>query len=292
MFVKLLSRMIKKLFSAPIRSLSLTFFVAFFFVCLVTTGKGFTDLSFALVTIASFLFGIFISFSITSNQEKLSRINELLRIDKANLLSMYKFSKRISPAVHEKTRELIDHHLIDQIDYKLVDLKYSADSFLRLYDYYLELNPTSKEGEKSRDRILDMLQSSFEHQKQLEPLVQQRISKYEWLSLLSLLGLLAYYLIDLRNNSILSALLSTVLATTAVVLTLVLRDLNNLKREEEILIWEPLHTLFLNLDLLPYYSEEVLKRNKSNLSRTGRMRIASYPDPYPGLNNKKVRIVE
>jgi hypothetical protein len=284
--------MFRKIVSLSIFKLSALFFLFILLISISTTGKGFNDHFDVLVSITSFLFGIFISFSITSRRSRIDRINELFKIDEANFVLIYKLCGQLEHGVVDKVRNLIDKQYIDQIDYILVDYKKSSKSFYDIYDYFLSIKPSGSYDERIWGMIMGLLGDSAASRKQVETLVTQRITRYEWVSLLGLFSLIVFFVLYLNDGSILSILLSTILTTVAFILTLVLRDLNNLKWQNNSWIWDPLHNFFLTLGLLPYYPEDVIKYKEVLLPKTGKIRVAHFPHKYPDISGKKVETID
>jgi len=278
--------------SKTIFPIAAIFFVVFFALAVVTKGHGFTDYDFALITIASFTFGIFITFSILNNQDKLNKVNELLKTHDSTFLLLYKLSGEFDERITDKCRELIDQQLIDEIDYRLVDFNKSSKSYYQLYDYLTGLEPKTEKQDVVYDKMLDILDDTAKARQEVEVLTRQKISIYEWFSIITLLGLVCFLVLRINTGTILSSLLISVLATTMVVLTLLLQMLNNLRWQESTQIWEPLHNLFLNLDLLPYYPDGVIELDRYVPKGPGKIRVAKYPKPYPDMTGKTIEVFD
>jgi hypothetical protein len=182
--------------------------------------------------------------------------------------------------------------MVDEIDYRLPDFNYSADSFYVLYDYCLAIKPRGEHQMVVYDKLIDVLNGTAEARQQVEILTQQKISPYEWFSIITLLALMFYLLLSMNDGSFVSSILSSLLATTATVLALVLQTLNNLRWQEETQIWEPLHRLFLRLDLLPYFPKDVITVDRYKPSISGKIRVAEYPNLYPDMSGKTIEIID
>ena len=66
-------------------------------------------------------FSAFLGFAIARSRERLVLVQNLIARDNASLLSIHQMVAAFSKTDRERIRGLIDHHLIDQIDYRLVD---------------------------------------------------------------------------------------------------------------------------------------------------------------------------
>ena len=80
-----------------------------------------------LVAAAYFLFGVFVAFALDSARTRMAKVNDLLKVDEANLLALHEFAHLFSDGVATRMRTLIDLHLQDQIDYRLVDFGRSTE---------------------------------------------------------------------------------------------------------------------------------------------------------------------
>ena len=271
--------------------ITITFFVSLVIASLYKSNAQSNDFS-VLIAGTSFLFGILIAFLITNSQSNLSRVNEIIKSDEANWLSLYELSGIFGKEIQNKVRELLDKYLIDQIDYYLKDFKYSAESFMNLYKYIMDLDLKTDKESLVYQNLLSILSDSAINRKKVETFVQDKMLNMEWIIILILLVIQLFFIFYFNSGSLISILLSSVLSTAAVALVLVLRDMDNLKRKEDVWIWEPLSNLFHLLELLPYYPISVVKGGRAKIKKGERIRVAKYSDVYPDMTNKKVEEME
>lgn len=236
---------------------------------------------------AASIFGIFIGFSISGANDRISRVNELLKTENGYNLINYNMSKQFGKKVQDEVRELIDNYLIAQIDYKLEDFYRSGPEFNRLYSYFLALEPKTTKEEKAYDEIIEALNDQTLGRSQIETIVSERISRYEWASALFLLVLVVVTAYSMSDGTVLRAIFVSILATASLLLVLVLRDINNLKWDKYTWTWKPLRNLFRNLSLIPYYGDN---EHEVKFEPGERFRLATYLDKYPDMSGKKVAI--
>jgi len=244
-----------------------------------------------LLGVAYFVFGILVAFAIENARSGLARVNELLKAGDADLISIYQLSGSFGGDVQSDLREVIDAHLQDQIDYRLVDFERSTESFLDLFARVRELEPTTSKQEINYDHMVGVCVAAGERRKQLEALVRQRVSPVEWVTLLSLLGALWALMLSANGGPMVSSLLGGVLVASLAGLLVVLRHLDDFRWQEATAIWTPLHNLFLSLDLLPYYPLVVVDSGRFD-PPTGRLRLVDYPNLYPDMVGKTIEITE
>lgn len=259
---------------------------------LVTRGSGSLTENNNLFLIASFLFSIFIAFTIATSHSKLSRINEATNSEEGILLSIYRSSKVFGDGVQKKIQAHIDDYLIDQIDYYLTDFEYSSKSFTSLFDYLIGIKPENEQQALVYQVIVGSLNESAQNRKTVESLVHERVLTFEWVSILTLLGVILYFIFDLNNGSLTMMIASIALSTAAIILVFVLKDLDNLKWKEKSWIWEPLENLFTELDLVPYFPKDVIDEGRATIEKGQKIRVATYPNKYPDMSGKEVQEVE
>jgi hypothetical protein len=259
-----------------------------FIVGTLLDGSGYSDNSAVLAQIVTFIFGIYLAFSIYNNQTKYDTVRGLLRTDDALLLAIYKMSSVLGKDIQHTMQGKIDAYLIAQLDYKLEDFKMTDKAFLDIYEYILTLEPKSAKQVETYNLILNTINQSLINRELVETHVSQRITRLEWFSILSLLGILSFYVVTLNSNGIIYAFISALLIVTSTSLTVVLYKTDNLSWRASDWIYSQLHSLFLNLDLVPYYSEPAVKMEHAQLSKGTIIRIGHYPEPYPSLVGKTV----
>lgn len=186
---------------------------------------------------------------------------------------------------------MIDVHLQDQIDYRLVDFDRSTSSFLALFERVQALRPEGSAQEIAYDHLLGICTQASERRKQLEALVRQRVSTVEWVTLLSLLASLWGLMLAANGGPILASVLGGILVASLAGVMVVLRHLDDFRWQEGDAIWKPLHTLFLSLDLAPYYPRAAVLSGRLD-PPTGRIRLVDYPFPYPDMADKTIEEVD
>ncbi len=272
--------------------ISIIALVIFFLIAIFLPGPGYSDYVFVVISVASILFSIQIAFSIATNQSKLSQINEILKYDEGIWLFIYQLSLNYDEQSQLEVKNLIDSYYMEQIDYLLKDFRLTNDSFFKLFRYIEKLHPHTKVQEATYGEMINLLGESTKNRKQVEALVSQSMSKFEWFSILGLLFVLILLLFYINTQSLISIISTVFLSMSALVLVLILRDLDNLRWREESWNWQPLENLFYDLGLLPYYPKVILDAGRIKLKKGQKIRIAEYPNPYPDMSGKVIKEIE
>src|SRR3984957_10914033 len=75
----------------------------------------------ALASMAAFLFGALLAFTIVRTRERLALVHDLIAKGNASLFSTHQLMAVFPERERTHVRRLIDQHLTEQIDYRLVD---------------------------------------------------------------------------------------------------------------------------------------------------------------------------
>jgi hypothetical protein len=241
-----------------------------------------------LTSSAAFLFGVLLAFSIQRTRERLSAVQNLVSNGNSHLLAMYHLMLVFDAEIRKRIRYLIDFHLRDQINYRLVDHYLADDSFFQLVDEISLLECRTKEQENTYKNLLDICVKMIGDRSNIESATAQPMSTTEWLGLLTLLLLLLTLLTVLPGGNPLGAIAVGVLAGAVVVLIALLRKLDRLRWHERVTIWEPTSRLFRSMGQYPYVPREVI--DSGRYCPTGLVRVVDFPNPYPDRSTSIVTL--
>jgi hypothetical protein len=253
---------------------------------LIGSKRGDIRVDVALASIASFLFGILMAFTIVRTRERLALVQNLVSKGNASLLAIFNLVEVFSEDVRSIIRDLIDRQLTDQIDYRLVDNYLSAPSHLALTNAVISLEPGTPKQEIVYKEAVEICIDMGSNRALIEAASGQSLSPMEWTGLLLLLLLLMALIAVLPGGTLWGALVAGVMAGTLVTLIVLLRKLDRLRWHERSSIWEPTARLFRSMGRDPYVPREVI--DSGRYCPTGRVRVADYPDPYPNRTRKIV----
>ena len=197
--------------------------------------------------------------------------------DNSSLFSIHQMMAVFDRADCDNVRELVDAHLTDQIDYRLVDYHRATPSYLRLTDAVYGLEPQGPQEESVYKELVALCIATTADRAQIEATTGQALSPVEWTGLLLLFVLLVGLFAVLPGGTVLGALVAGVLAGTLVTFMILLRKLDRLRWHERVTIWEPTTRLFRSMGRDPYVPREVIESGRYR--PTGRVRVVGYPDP-------------
>ena len=203
--------------------------------------RGDLEVDVALASMATFLFGVLIAFTIARTTERLAVVQNLVSRNNASLLSILQLMAVFDATKTDAVRQMIDHQLTDQIDYRLVDNHLATPSNLALTAAIIELDPQTLQQEQAYRSLLDVCIDITANRAQIESTTGQSLQPIEWIGLLLLLLILMSLIVVLPGGTLWGALIAGALAGTLVTLVVLLRKLDLLRWHEVSSIWEPTH---------------------------------------------------
>jgi hypothetical protein len=255
---------------------------------LVGRNRGDVRVDVAMASMAAFLFGVLLAFTIVRTRERLARVQDLVAKDNSSLFSIHQMMSVFEQPDCNEVRELVDAHLTEQIDYRLVDYHRATPSFIRLTDAVYGLEPQGPQQESVYKELVALCIATTADRLEIEAVTGQALSPAEWTGLLLLFVLLVGLFAVLPGGTILGALVAGVLTGTLVTFMIILRKLDRLRWHERVTIWEPTTRLFRSMGRDPYVPLEVIESGRYR--PTGRVRVVEYPDPYPIRSSKIVKV--
>ncbi|MFA7319018.1 MAG: hypothetical protein WC022_00235 [Parcubacteria group bacterium] len=279
--------------------LAVVFVLVILSAAAIKGGNGSFDFSqiiaYVILIIAVFSFGLFMMFSLENRKERINSIKDSLRKQDAHLLNIYQFSKFFAPSVTEKIINHIDSYLITQIDYRIEDTDRSSESLADFFDLARQIKASTEEQRAVKMRIMNNLEEISLILKEVSFKATDRMSGYEWISLLALFFVIVFGLFYENTNSLVCIFIISIIATALALLLFILRELDRLHWQEQYWVWNPLVNLFKELGLVPYFPEIIFKTNRVAIKKIRgltKARIAIYKYPYPNFKGKKIKIVK
>ncbi len=254
---------------------------------LVGPNRGDIRVDVAMASMAAFLFGVLLAFTIVRTRERLALVQNLVAKGNSSLFSIHQMMAVFGDEDRRRIRDLVDSHLTDQIDYRLVDYHLATPSLLALIDAVYSLEPVGPRQEAVYKEMVALCISMNIDRSLIEAATGQALSAIEWSGLLLLLLLLVGLIAVLPGGTVLGALVAGVLAGTLVTFMILLRKLDRLRWHERVTIWEPTARLFRSMGRDPYVPRDVIESGR--FRPTGGVRVVDYPDPYPHRATKIVK---
>ena len=250
--------------------------------------------AYVILIIAVFSFGLFMMFSLENRKDRINSIKDSLRKQDAYLFNIYQLSKFFEAGVTKKIVGHIDNLLIAQIDYKIEDTDMSSGSLAEFFDIVRQIKTKNEEQVSVKERIMNNLEEISLVLKEVSFKALDRMSVYEWVSLLALFLVIIFGLFYENTNSLVCIAIISVISTALALLLFILRELDTLHWQEQNWVWSPLTNLFKELGLVPYFPEPIFETSRVAIQKIRgltKARVAIYKYPYPDFRGKKIKIV-
>ena len=265
-------------------------YIVFLLVTFFIKGSGYSDWIFLTTTFVVFIFAIFLAFSISNRRERLLSLRESDGV----IIALYKYSEVFNEPYSKKLLNLIDEYLILQIDYSLSDFKETQGACMNIYEFIATTDTKSDKEEDAKMAMMDDLENMLKLRKKIEFSLTDEMQPYEWVTIAALALLTILSLVYINDGSLVSLVILPVLETVIVVIFITIFDLDSLRWQERNWIWDPLSSLFIALDLDPYFPDVLITKNrvsKSFLNKFDIYRLGHYKSPYPIFSDKTIEII-
>ena len=165
---------------------------------LIGSQRGDVRVDVAMASMAAFLFGVLLAFTIVRTRERLSLIQDLVAKGNSSLFFIYEAVAVFGERDRQHIRALVDMHLTDQIDYRLVDYYRATPSHLELLEAVIALEPEAAQEEGVYKELVALCINMNLDRGLIESATGQALSTIEWGGLLLLLLVFAGLLAVLR----------------------------------------------------------------------------------------------
>ena len=248
-----------------------------------------------LLGTSTFIFGLYLVFTLDNRKKRFETIREKLRIQDSKILRVYELSKQFDDKTKTEIKRRLEDFLMAQLDYTLQDIESSGTKLSELLNYVRNIKPKNSKQKDSLYPMIDTLLEIRDILKSVSHTVKMKMSSYEWFAFLLLFGITIFLVYQETNLvSIYSKIIISLLLSCFTFFVLIIRQLDTLNWQEQKWIWEPLITLFKELDLTPYIPEAVLSQRRLNLKdikNLDSIRVGRFKHPYPDFSEKTIETI-
>lgn len=242
------------------------------FIILVFTvpGVGLSDEINMLLTASTFLFAILSGFLIARMNSRYDKIKENVSNEDSGYIQLYKLVEINNKNLLKKLIELIDRSYIMFYDFWITSEAYikERDTTYKIYDLFRK---SMGRSEEIYSEILVQLDEIEASSKMNQNLLEENVSKGQWVVLLSLVFVIIFCLFYM-NTAIVYHVTTVILSTTLVMILLLVRDLSNLMLGGQLLLIESGQEIFEHLGKPRYYNHVHIK--------SGMIKVPDYVKEY------------
>lgn len=266
-------------------------YIAVFFVVLTVHFNDNASSIGIIFSVITFLFGIFVSFSISDRHNRLNKIRELDSVERASMETIFEFSSLFGSKIQKNISDCIDKYLVSVFDHQIWEYGETEKELVELSKCVRSINPKNNARHSETFKImLADLSAIGNSREQTVPLINDKLSFYEKFAFIILAGILVFSTLFINSEPFVSFMLA-LLDLIVVTLLWFLHKLDNLEWKYEAMIFEPYQHTFESIGKLRYYPETLIASGKVKNHRGKTYRLAIYPN-YPSIEGKKIKIVK
>jgi len=213
-----------------------------------------------LLTVTTFLFGILSGFFITNRWGRYTNLKTLLTNETGYLIGTYKLSTMISEKFAKKIADLIDEYLIQAFRYEIYEYHEKTEEyFYKIFEPFKRLKLKNKKETAVFNKVTDILKTSITDREEIFFLAKDRMPSFLYYVLWILATITIFSLFNLRKYTLTSSIITVLLSTSIVLVILVLRELDKLRWEEDILAFRIFFRVFDAIGKLRFYPDVSIK---------------------------------
>ncbi len=255
--------------------------------------RFFEKLDFGEVTlsVATFLFGMFLSFTISDRHARIEKIRETDSADRSATADLVYLAGIFSKGLQRKTADLFDKYLQATLDYMINDYEQTEEEFNAVAKQIAAVEPKTPKESEIYKRMLDALSTLRAAREHAITIIDDRLEFSEWLNFIILSGIIIVSTRFIYTGTMASAVLLFALNLLVVLFLVFLYDLDRLSYKEEVRLFEPYERTFESIGKLRYYPEDLIQRNRVAPPKEA-YRIGIFPRKYPDMRGKRIRIIK
>jgi len=215
-----------------VNSWKLTILFSFVAIILVFTLPIFNGLEQVktVLTVSTFLFGIFAGFVIASRMNRFTRFRDLLTNETGYLISLYEYSKFVGEAFSKSIANIIDNYIVEGFLYEVYEYHRKTEaSFYAIFNEIRNFKPASEVQKEGLNQMRWIIRDMPKDREEMYLLEEDKISTLLNITLVLLTFAILFCLFYIRTGELYSSIITIVLSTSVVLVLLLIRDLDQLK---------------------------------------------------------------
>lgn len=218
-----------------------------------------------LLSAISIIFGILVGFTLNNLWARLNRMRELIASECSQLENLYQLSKYFGEEYTKKLSDIMDYYLIKAFNYELWEYEeHINEDFFKIFDSIKDdLKPTTDRTKQAFGQILNIFEDLSTTRKEITALGNSRLKPYEWVVIMLLGSLLIINIFYIKETTAISYLFTTLLSIMVIMVLAVIRDLNDLEWNIEVIGYQPYEEIFDLIGKPRYFPSESLIRNRT-----------------------------
>jgi len=238
---------------SPSSKAGITFIVFCALAIILPAKKSSLDVA-SILGATSIFYSILLGFYISAAMSNLSRLKTLTATETGALVAIHRIIALSLPDKLEKTEDAIDKYLIKRFDYEISDYtEPTTNEYFAIFDV-LKGSDTKSEGQGAAlNYVAGAMYYIAQARREITIVGAKILTTASWLILSILSLIIVFSLFIMRDGSLDSAIVTTLLATSAVMALFILQDVDGNRLGEEEFSIGTYQDVFNAIGRLHYY---------------------------------------
>ncbi|MDZ4256849.1 MAG: hypothetical protein U1C71_04520 [archaeon] len=235
-----------------------------------------------ILSVSTFLFGVFIAFAISDRRSRMDAIRENDSVERGYIEELYRLSSIFGKKIQKEFQIVLDKYLMATLDYPIFYYYFTEYEFKQIDKKINELDISGDKEKIAYGNIMDIMEKMGVARKKTIAHIGDTLSIFEW-TIFTFLSIIIISTLLLSNSGeVYSALVVGIMSFIIALLIVFLDSLNSLQWKEEERLFEPYQRTFEAIDLMRYYPEDLLREGRITKHVGIKYRVGT----YTFLNNK------
>ncbi len=187
---------------------------------------------------ATFLFGIASAYYVANRHDRYTQLRSNLAQESASLISLYDASAVLGQEFSTKVANAIANYMAETYKYQLENFVIgSQNEYDRIVDLAPLIEPQMASQHVGADKFMESLLSLNTIREQIFVLGQDKLTWFDWMSMYTLSFLIFISLFSIGFESHVVRMIAVMLSLTLTLILFIIRDLDNMHRNEKLLIY-------------------------------------------------------
>ncbi len=211
-----------------------------------------------ILTVSTFLFGIFAGFCILVTTSDYNIVRGLAAEETSGWISLYQTLRVYDEKFAKEMKSIIERYIIRSFDYDFINYaRETKEEFTQAVEYLVHL-PVDEKESSVHQNVLDRVSDITIARQHLTALGKRSLSFLEWIVLLILSTTVVATLFGLRSGDLFFDVVTVAVSASIVLVLVLIRDIDRYVWNDGTFSFEVFNNVLLAIGTLPYYPAEFI----------------------------------
>jgi hypothetical protein len=219
-----------------------------------------SDYGNVILTVSTFLFGIFAGFCILVTTNDYNVVRGLAADETASWIALYQTIRVYDLNVAAKLKPLLSEYIIRSFDYDFIDYARETKTEFKSMQELVNEIPVDDTKASVHQNILDRMSDVVVARQHLTALGKRSLSVTEWTVLVILAVTVIATMFSLRSGSIFFDAVTVAVSSALTLILVLVRDIDRYAWNDAAFGYEVFNNVLVALGELPYYRKDFIDR--------------------------------